>query len=121
SPRRDPTSGIYYSARPRSALAGDRVDDGGGQSTPSFVNRQPYDLTKVALFPASAVAHALLFYFGRRSTMAECARGEWTIVEVIQAMNVRLAVFLLAFAATLTDRKSTRLNSSHVSISYAVF
>src|SRR5438105_6992623 len=31
------------------------------------------------------------------------------------------AVFLLASARTLTDRKSTRLNSSHEWISYAVF
>src|SRR5699024_12452815 len=32
-----------------------------------------------------------------------------------------LVVTLLASALLLTDRKSTRLNSSHVSISYAVF
>src|SRR5699024_11529198 len=33
----------------------------------------------------------------------------------------RMASFLNAFPLILEDRKSTRLNSSHVSISYAVF
>src|SRR5690625_5747373 len=32
-----------------------------------------------------------------------------------------LAAFAIAFVAAATDRKSTRLNSSHVAISYAVF
>src|SRR5207253_7362094 len=34
---------------------------------------------------------------------------------------VMLLVFLLLFASERVDRKSTRLNSSHVAISYAVF
>src|SRR5690606_42040631 len=39
----------------------------------------------------------------------------------IQAAPVANAVFLFAAAPLMTDRKSTRLNSSHVKISYAVF
>src|SRR5207249_10441364 len=35
--------------------------------------------------------------------------------------ELALAAFAAAYDAHVTDRKSTRLNSSHVSISYAVF
>src|SRR5690625_5726267 len=34
---------------------------------------------------------------------------------------LRLGIVLLGFQLSLADRKSTRLNSSHVAISYAVF
>src|SRR5699024_11433007 len=37
------------------------------------------------------------------------------------ALIITLLVLLLALALLSADRKSTRLNSSHVSISYAVF
>src|SRR3989442_8334536 len=36
-------------------------------------------------------------------------------------MKARRPVFIVALPAKATDRKSTRLNSSHVRISYAVF
>src|SRR5699024_11674570 len=40
---------------------------------------------------------------------------------ILTGVNLTLKDGLLNFTATDRDRKSTRLNSSHVSISYAVF
>src|SRR5699024_12845178 len=51
--------------------------------------------------------------------VAHCAASRGS-VEVVRFVLFSGAV-LAAFDAALEDRKSTRLNSSHVSISYAVF
>src|SRR2546430_12620947 len=43
-------------------------------------------------------------------------------LEIFQHLMARLTIaFLIAAAITFIDRKSTRLNSSHSQISYAVF
>src|SRR5699024_11296865 len=42
-------------------------------------------------------------------------------IKILSNANMGLATILLLVTFTLGDRKSTRLNSSHVSISYAVF
>src|SRR2546427_5177707 len=55
------------------------------------------------LFP-----YTTLFRSSWASTVAQCARS-------------KLTGLLNAFPETATDRKSTRLNSSHSQISYAVF
>src|SRR3712207_7821610 len=45
----------------------------------------------------------------------------WTIEDVIVLWSVITFSFGLAFGLFWKDRKSTRLNSSHANISYAVF
>src|SRR5438874_6936178 len=54
------------------------------------------------------VRHALADLHGKRVLNLQCGTGE-------------SAAELAELGATVTDRKSTRLNSSHVEISYAVF
>src|SRR5438067_9418833 len=49
---------------------------------------------------------------------AGSVRGDWFVVDASDKTLGRLASQI---AHRLKDRKSTRLNSSHVSISYAVF
>src|SRR5690606_42094246 len=48
-------------------------------------------------------------------------RSAGRIVTRTPAVGGALGLFLSGFALDLLDRKSTRLNSSHVKISYAVF
>src|SRR5690606_41713357 len=47
--------------------------------------------------------------------------GDETLVLTIAPQPSTYAIGAAAGSATITDRKSTRLNSSHVKISYAVF
>src|SRR3712207_8114271 len=55
------------------------------------------------------------------STSATAARSRSTTSTRCGAEVVQLIVFLPLLAAIVADRKSTRLNSSHANISYAVF
>src|SRR5207249_11589746 len=49
-------------------------------------------------------------------------RGSLTVKrKTVGAISHRWIEIVLRFSSTCSDRKSTRLNSSHVSISYAVF
>src|SRR5690606_887894 len=52
-------------------------------------------------------------------------RGFWTNLQEARTMTVYAGLLAIALATamgyTFSDRKSTRLNSSHVKISYAVF
>src|SRR5699024_11331844 len=57
---------------------------------------------------------------------AEQAQLDWKediryITKDGEIISVNVFVFLLGYSRFRTDRKSTRLNSSHVSTSYAVF
>src|SRR5690625_6851625 len=52
----------------------------------------------------------------------ETSFEEYTTMELLSvAMLIVISTFALDFIHTDRDRKSTRLNSSHVAISYAVF
>src|SRR5699024_11556394 len=63
----------------------------------------------------------------RLQALGVADRGElgWRLMEAgsstADPARLLAALELLALAGSLQDRKSTRLNSSHVSISYAVF
>src|SRR5699024_12871692 len=79
---------------------------------------RPPDLPPLSLhdaLPISAGAH------GRASAAAGGARPRRHAPGGAAAGRVRGACRARARQAPRTDRKSTRLNSSHVSISYAVF
>src|SRR3989442_4460002 len=67
------------------------------------------------LFPYTTLFRSVL-RMGRR----EVAAAEIVVVFLLAVIGERLAAQLPAGDAA-TDRKSTRLNSSHVRISYAVF
>src|SRR5207249_936205 len=84
------------------------------------------------VLPAFAAALALLLRRLRESSrlarLAPAVGGgllalaaAWRPLEVAPFSHRLLTGALLAHAALWLDRKSTRLNSSHVSISYAVF
>src|SRR5699024_11794078 len=48
-------------------------------------------------------------------------RTLWAVVEALDATSAEHRTFYYDYVLAGLDRKSTRLNSSHVSISYAVF
>src|SRR3712207_7568110 len=54
----------------------------------------------------------------RNSTTLDLLRHEHQIIET---MSLRLSSLLFVLTTSTLDRKSTRLNSSHANISYAVF
>src|SRR5699024_12149136 len=61
--------------------------------------------------------HRLIFI------IVHCRRWQCLALSMVTVFNhqKRLSYGKLSLEISLTDRKSTRLNSSHVSISYAVF
>src|SRR5690625_846784 len=76
---------------------------------------------------AGAVAGSLLLYLVLSRVVAR-RPGPETVVGSLCSMYVNagnlgipIAAYVLGDAAFVADRKSTRLNSSHVAISYAVF
>src|SRR2546430_11294202 len=79
------------------------------------------------LFPYTTLFRSAFSQFGSeldQATQKQLARGE-RVVEVLKQpqylpMPVERQVMVI-FAVTNGDRKSTRLNSSHSQISYAVF
>src|SRR5690349_22656953 len=88
---------------------------------------QPLQTPISTLFP-----YTTLFRSGSGSPCsAKCAQGDWKTDQVEGGEGRRCAashigervgdVAVERVVDALTDRKSTRLNSSHVEISYAVF
>src|SRR3712207_7588707 len=80
------------------------------------------------LFPYTTLFRSLYFYAvgylsGRRT--GRVGRGSWAGAASGLAFGVAVCAHMLVVAFTegvsQTDRKSTRLNSSHANISYAVF
>src|SRR5437868_9903230 len=76
------------------------------------------------LFWLLVFAFALQVFFGEEGAHPVVRWGPLVVTQenLSQAAFYGWRLLLLVFSTTLmTDRKSTRLNSSHVSISYAVF
>src|SRR5690625_5241401 len=48
-------------------------------------------------------------------------KGEKVLYSVVGAVLIAGGFFIVSYSSSTEDRKSTRLNSSHVAISYAVF
>src|SRR5256885_10915304 len=73
------------------------------------------------LFPYTTLfrsASLVAFYHG---VIAEMRKVTWPDRGQVQQATIAIIIFVLALALFITDRKSTRLNSSHLVISYAVF
>src|SRR5207249_7275907 len=80
------------------------------------------------LFPYTTLFRSLLFLIGLNTDLLQFLR--YSHAAALVAVGGNLLSFALGVAVAVTfglasgpaeDRKSTRLNSSHVSISYAVF
>src|SRR3712207_8144640 len=87
--------------------------------TPLFRSRAPADLAGAVTLTAGLMAIA----FGVHRSIESGWRSPATLGPLLGGLAL-LAVFLRnedRAAAPLLDRKSTRLNSSHANISYAVF
>src|SRR5690242_21431302 len=69
------------------------------------------------LFPYTTLFRSVTG-IGEMASMIHKARGRKRITAYVGGMGASAAYWLAAAAG---DRKSTRLNSSHMSISYAVF
>src|SRR5699024_11869587 len=85
-----------------------------------------------SLFPYTTLFRSLLFFFKiiQEVFLKTCSSNFSSdfLSSLLSVGNVLLPYFSsncfivsLAFTFLISDRKSTRLNSSHVSISYAVF
>src|SRR5699024_12457371 len=83
----------------------------------SFPTRRSSDLSGYALYIYLLIALCSVFTVVRH-TRAEEQTGR---AELVRANMVGRHATLTSAVLLTTDRKSTRLNSSHVSISYAVF
>src|SRR5436309_10583851 len=83
-----------------------------------FILRPPTS----TLFPYTTLFRSVFHPFGRRIGFVIVAEQMEKSVyrEMHKVIGERL-VFFFRFARSTRDRKSTRLNSSHVKISYAVF
>src|SRR5690606_41761105 len=92
------------------------------RDVPSFPTRRSSDL---GYFASLALAHADAAIAITNHGQCSEAHGATTLDHLADAIDAnhlfaQAVVFLLGGVPTL-DRKSTRLNSSHVKISYAVF
>src|SRR5690625_7425963 len=81
-----------------------------------------FSLSSLALrplhsFPTRRSSDLTVFNLFELGYLAATCRPEWTLSAIL--FTAAIALLLIAF--TVGDRKSTRLNSSHVAISYAVF
>src|ERR1035441_7276615 len=63
----------------------------------------------------------MLFTFYERAAYAELLAAAWIPLLLLSVLRPRLTLPGIALPICLLDRKSTRLNSSHLGISYAVF
>src|SRR5699024_3898163 len=70
---------------------------------------------------ASWMASNMWFSASTLANLGSVARLLWETILISIVSTTTAAVFAVVFALMGSDRKSTRLNSSHVSISYAVF
>src|SRR3712207_7333270 len=74
------------------------------------------------LFRSSATQYCAVLGFALVPWMLYRRRRPYYLQHVIFSMHIYCFYFLLtAVVSQLLDRKSTRLNSSHANISYAVF
>src|SRR5690625_6869202 len=77
-----------------------------------YISKQVYDAEGKTIIPGFIDAHAHLYSHGLKKFNVNLVGSE-SVDEVLQR--------ILDFHKENPDRKSTRLNSSHVAISYAVF
>src|SRR5439155_10031826 len=92
------------------------------------IGADPADLSAGADQAAIGVPHQLLHCrraVGLLDSALEClatvVNGRVVGPSAGEVQRILLAIFHLACSPDVADRKSTRLNSSHVAISYAVF
>src|SRR5699024_12725506 len=88
-------------------------------ATPELSTLSLHDALPISSMPASFGLH-LLPYLGMPSDRIAIIDGEWLDKSALSQTMQMMCVFGVEYFAR-RDRKSTRLNSSHVSISYAVF
>src|SRR3712207_9238863 len=69
------------------------------------------------LFPYTTLFRSAVLVLGV-ACRAVLAAGVWCVLRRVLAPR---AALLVPFSVAVADRKSTRLNSSHANISYAVF
>src|SRR3712207_6978784 len=73
------------------------------------------------LFPYTTLFRSRLYDHFVVDTLARFRQGQPPIADCWRAMRLIDAIYAAAGEAMSRDRKSTRLNSSHANISYAVF
>src|SRR5690606_39530870 len=87
-----------------------------GVSSPSLLNAPaPTELSTLSLHDALPISRVTITVIG----MAQLPRSAIPNKSLI--LSIIAGIVLLRFISVAADRKSTRLNSSHVKISYAVF
>src|SRR5699024_12803544 len=91
---------------------------------PPFPTRRSSDLTHCSL--VSLGTEKMLVNFGQANLLEKARQQPERVGEVINKMKTdgikpTVEAVFRKLDTPLPDRKSTRLNSSHVSISYAVF
>src|SRR5437899_11203394 len=69
----------------------------------------------------NATATTEIYTLSLHDALPISARGEWGGEFLRQNLSARLVIQRLSGYLASRDRKSTRLNSSHLGISYAVF
>src|SRR5699024_12534671 len=90
----------------------------------SFPTRRSSDLKWSALFFVAAFGLLTVAWdYGARRSVGQRHRTflRWFGIDAVPAFVQTVVVAGLVYLVSWSDRKSTRLNSSHVSISYAVF
>ena len=75
---------------------------------------------KVSLFIEQYDGHFSEF-LEKREALLTSGKDKFIILANIKELEKELALYTIAVGKNMLDRKSTRLNSSHVLISYAVF
>src|SRR5258708_30412023 len=73
------------------------------------------------LFPYTTLFRSLDLFGGRRRRIEQAAADAEAQLRQTEAAHLAIAGQVVIQTITVADRKSTRLNSSHQIISYAVF